>query len=321
MKKITLIFAASLLSIGMFAQQTSVISDSGISLSQNVSIQNANQRLIGACDQGNSAGDINGAAGSNEDNGFMAAVDLIVVDGDVFTLEGVTARVLTLAANSSPSTATVTFFEDGGNGFPGAEIGSEAEISVNVISTAPWVNPAANVHEIEFNVAPFTFEGVSGSDTSYWVGIQVGNVEEGSTFFELAEDPDGIPENVLVGEPIVQRNPNTGSWGYIDFTDDGSDPEDDTEGFYSLIGDCLLSTNDLLLNDVSVYPNPANNILNVNIPSSLELSSANLYDVLGRNTGVAVANGEMNVSNLSSGVYILKLETSAGSLSKKVIIE
>ncbi|PKG41405.1 T9SS type A sorting domain-containing protein [Psychroflexus sp. MES1-P1E] len=89
----------------------------------------------------------------------------------------------------------------------------------------------------------------------------------------------------------------------------------------NLIGDVTLGSDDFSLSQISVFPNPVNYFLKVNIPSNLELLSADLYDVLGRNTGVAIANGEINVSNLASGIYILKIETSAGSLSKKVVIE
>jgi hypothetical protein len=89
----------------------------------------------------------------------------------------------------------------------------------------------------------------------------------------------------------------------------------------NLIGDVTLGSDDFSLSQISVFPNPVNYFLKVNIPSNLELLSADLYDVLGRNTGVAIANGEINVSNLARGIYILKIETSAGSLSKKVVIE
>lgn len=70
---------------------------------------------------------------------------------------------------------------------------------------------------------------------------------------------------------------------------------------------------------VSVYPNPANNVLNISIDTSLEVKSATLFDVLGKNTGVQSVNGSMDVSNLSKGVYILSIETTSGNISQKVV--
>ena len=85
-------------------------------------------------------------------------------------------------------------------------------------------------------------------------------------------------------------------------------------------GDCpILSVEDNLADLISIYPNPARDILNIKLPSNIEIISSNLYDILGKDTGVRLINGTMNTSNLARGVYILNLKTSAGSLIQKVI--
>ena len=75
--------------------------------------------------------------------------------------------------------------------------------------------------------------------------------------------------------------------------------------------------NDLV--GASVYPNPATNVINVDFSSNVELKSAVLFDVLGKNTGVSLVNGSMNIADLAAGVYILNIETNNGSLTQKVI--
>lgn len=75
--------------------------------------------------------------------------------------------------------------------------------------------------------------------------------------------------------------------------------------------------NDLV--GASVYPNPATNVINVDFSSNVELKSAVLFDVLGKNTGVTLVNGSMNIADLAAGVYILNIETNNGSLTQKVI--
>ena len=78
-----------------------------------------------------------------------------------------------------------------------------------------------------------------------------------------------------------------------------------------------LGDNDLV--GASVYPNPATNVINVDFSSNVELKSAVLFDVLGKNTGATLVNGSMNIADLAAGVYILNIETNNGSLTQKVI--
>jgi len=84
-------------------------------------------------------------------------------------------------------------------------------------------------------------------------------------------------------------------------------------------GDCTLSVDDVLLSQISLFPNPASDILNVKLPIGVEVESAIMYDVLGKNVGVTISNGEINVSELSRGVYILSLKTSVGTLTEKIV--
>jgi len=77
-----------------------------------------------------------------------------------------------------------------------------------------------------------------------------------------------------------------------------------------------LGDNDLV--GASVYPNPATNVINVDFSSNVELKSAVLFDVLGKNTGATLVNGSMNIADLAAGVYILNIETNNGSLTQKV---
>ncbi len=77
--------------------------------------------------------------------------------------------------------------------------------------------------------------------------------------------------------------------------------------------------NDELQGMVSVYPNPANDVLNVNIDPSLVIKTANLFDVLGKNSGARLINGTMNLDGLAKGIYILNIDTTLGSISQKVV--
>ena len=80
-----------------------------------------------------------------------------------------------------------------------------------------------------------------------------------------------------------------------------------------------LGFNDNISELASVYPNPTNGVLNVDIPSTVTVKSSKLYNLLGQDTGLRLVNGTMNVSELARGIYILNVETSVGTLTQKVV--
>jgi Leucine-rich repeat (LRR) protein len=71
----------------------------------------------------------------------------------------------------------------------------------------------------------------------------------------------------------------------------------------------------------SLYPNPANEVLNIKVKSEMEVKSVSIYNTLGQiiMTTIQTENGEINVSNLQSGNYFIKVFTDKGSSSAKFI--
>ena len=83
--------------------------------------------------------------------------------------------------------------------------------------------------------------------------------------------------------------------------------------------DCFLSVNDNVLSQLSLYPNPSSDIITINTPAGIEIESYILYNLLGK---VVLENNNSNkadLSELSTGVYIITIITNNGSISKKVI--
>jgi subtilisin-like proprotein convertase family protein len=77
------------------------------------------------------------------------------------------------------------------------------------------------------------------------------------------------------------------------------------------------------LTNTSVYPNPTNDILNIDIPNAIGTSKLKLYDVQGRFVMETVTNTTqevMNIGNLQSGVYLLSIENENNKTVKKVIL-
>lgn len=71
-------------------------------------------------------------------------------------------------------------------------------------------------------------------------------------------------------------------------------------------------------NAVSIFPNPVNDVLTVKIPSSASLISIDIINQLGQIVG-KFSKETIDIANLSSGNYIAKINTTQGSIHKKII--
>lgn len=88
---------------------------------------------------------------------------------------------------------------------------------------------------------------------------------------------------------------------------------------WNLTDEPAASIGDNLAEMIAVYPNPTTDVLNLNIPSSIEVTNVAMYDVLGKNVGAVYSNGTINTSSFAQGVYTLKVETTSGTLTQKVV--
>lgn len=72
----------------------------------------------------------------------------------------------------------------------------------------------------------------------------------------------------------------------------------------------------------NVYPNPVNNILNIDVQNTIEVESMAIYDILGQLV-IAIPNAKniskIDVSKLTTGNYLLKMNTDKGTSSTKII--
>ena len=75
--------------------------------------------------------------------------------------------------------------------------------------------------------------------------------------------------------------------------------------------------------EFTVYPNPVSEYLNIQLPTGTTKASINVFDMSGkliRNSAISVGNTKVDVADLSTGVYILKLD-SEGKLGSRQFIK
>ena len=76
--------------------------------------------------------------------------------------------------------------------------------------------------------------------------------------------------------------------------------------------------------DVKIFPNPANNILNVSFANhSQQLKNMEIYSLIGKiaySSGpLSIDNGAFDISRLIPGIYFIKLHTEDRTVVKKII--
>jgi hypothetical protein len=83
-----------------------------------------------------------------------------------------------------------------------------------------------------------------------------------------------------------------------------------------------LSNDNFSTIDFSVYPNPANDVVNVSNSSNAIISTIEMTDLNGRvvkNVTLNATEGQINISDLSTGVYMMNVTSDQGSSIKKVV--
>lgn len=80
-----------------------------------------------------------------------------------------------------------------------------------------------------------------------------------------------------------------------------------------------LSTDEFASNEISIFPNPAQDVINITNENGFEFTDASLVNILGSVNKVNIINNSIDISLLASGVYMLNLVTEKGVITKKII--
>ncbi len=134
-------------------------------------------------------------------------------------------------------------------------------------------------------------------------------------------------------EPIdFTNNPNYTIWignGYMDY-DVEEDVQYSTLATWSNIAltffgvsEVTASVGENLASNFIVSPNPTSDIVNISSSLNTNLTQVNVIDLNGRtvkafNLG-GVANAQINIADLSSGVYMLNITSEEGTTTKKIV--
>lgn len=100
---------------------------------------------------------------------------------------------------------------------------------------------------------------------------------------------------------------------------------DHPEYVSTIWGSVLSVDNNVQLENISIYPNPSSiNRITITIPNGLNVKSITLYSILGskiyHQKDVKSTSNKVRITDLKSGIYILKIADGNNYLTKKIII-
>ncbi len=82
-----------------------------------------------------------------------------------------------------------------------------------------------------------------------------------------------------------------------------------------------LATDNPVLTDVSIYPNPANgNVVNIQTKEAGSVQ-VNVFNMLGKQVITKTVNNSLNIETLATGVYLLQITQEGKTATKKLIVQ
>jgi hypothetical protein len=182
----------------------------------------------------------------------------------------------------------------------------------------------------DYLISPVVALGTSGNTLKFWAkGISTQYPEK----FRVGVSTTGIlPTNFTMITSTAGVTPPT-VWTEYTYSLDAYAGQNvritiqcvSDDAFALLIDDfkvtaTVLETSDFFNTNFSVYPNPVSDVINISNVNKLELTTATITDVNGRIVKqVNSVLESINISELNSGIYFLKIKTTQGEGVTKFI--
>lgn len=93
--------------------------------------------------------------------------------------------------------------------------------------------------------------------------------------------------------------------------------------YLTLINQDALSTQDFFASSLKIYPNPAKTTITIKSADQTQIDSVELYNILGLRvlSTTNLVNDSIDVSEMATGVYLLKVNAGTNSVTKRIVIE
>lgn len=167
--------------------------------------------------------------------------------------------------------------------------------SLQVLSSS---NPSST--RISGNMVEFIFEDINLAEASG--NPPVGG--HGDVLFKIK-----TKDNLVANDTVLQRAGIYFDYNFPVITNDA-------ETIFATLSNAVFE----LDSSISVHPNPATAMININANSNIKILE--LYDIQGRILETVLGNSKaLNISDKADGIYFLKITTEKGSKVEKIIKE
>ncbi|MFA8298538.1 MAG: choice-of-anchor J domain-containing protein [Hyphomicrobiales bacterium] len=201
----------------------------------------------------------------------------------------------------------------------------KADFSKNEITGVDEIYRSAEITSIAFN-KPYSgnkihfYDKLSNNFDADEIQIDIYN----TTYTIAAKDFNKT--DTEVGYMDAQNMPNGKTKIKARYIKDGSvkkeiEKEIDVTESANIELEVVLGSTELESNNISIFPQPAKDIINLEADASGSLKIHNSVGQVVIETEVSKGKNVINVSNLKSGLYVLKLNSEKGRVNQTIIIE
>ena len=151
-------------------------------------------------------------------------------------------------------------------------------------------------------------------------GLDSGHVRiyqnQTNSWVQVGNDIDGENSNDNASVTALSSDANVVAIGA--FNNDANGPDSGHVRVFDLAA--LLSVDEVLNSQINIFPNPANNQFHIELLNSSKLDKVNIYNHLGQHVK-STTNLVIDISKYATGMYYVEINTSNGSVVKKLIKE
>jgi hypothetical protein len=230
------------------------------------------------------------------------------------------------------NTANSWFINFGGTGSPLVQEGIASAIAITPTAAAASESLySRGVNLTEGSSVTITYYDrnyvnttapVSTNTASYL--LTVGTTQEATSQTTVLNSTTGLSTSTFTLRTVNYTTPSTGTY-YFRFQN--TSPANAT-GTHALIIDNFtvtetLGVNEFLNSKFALYPNPTTGIVNLSNTIDATINSVEILDLNGRliNNVKVNSDNQVNISELSKGIYMMKIISDEGTAIKKVIKE
>lgn len=231
---------------------------------------------------------------------------------------------------ASPSnTANAWFINFGGTGSVLVQEGQSSAVAISPAAAAANENLFSRGINLQagsnVTVTYFDRNFVNGSTNTSNYTLTVGSAQDITTQTTVLNTTTALSTTTFT-ERTASFTPATTGTYYFNFNHNSPA---NAAGTHALIIDNftvteVLSNTQFSENSFSVTPNPAKDFVTISTSLETSLQSVSIIDINGRivkNVSLNGTEGNVNISDLTSGIYMMKIVSDEGTVTKKIIKE